>query len=338
MSAQSHELPKQPSPKGVAAPALQEALARKPGGAPVQQDPAAAAALALAVNSARNAAGRLSAKSGGSGQAPAGPSPRSWTRPALVAAGFSLALALGWAGGTQLTPSQAAATPDWSRALAAEMRRGHEDIAALKADFAGLKAGFAALAQDVARSGDEAAARRSQAEAQAAEQIDRATRDLSARLGRLGEAVERIEDADRGQVQLAAIADRLDRIERRWVETQSRTEAPALLAKAPEPERKAEAPAPSVKAGDPEPTQTASLGEAKGEKGDARSLPVEGWALRDVYDGLALVEGKNRRLYEVAPGQILPGVGVVEKIERRGRNWVVVTSRGLIGGMNGRWW
>lgn len=63
----------------------------------------------------------------------------------------------------------------------------------------------------------------------------------------------------------------------------------------------------------------------------ARNEPVDGWILREVYDGAALVEGRNRRLYEVAPGGMVPGVGRVESIERRGRSWVVLTDKGFIG-------
>jgi hypothetical protein len=62
-----------------------------------------------------------------------------------------------------------------------------------------------------------------------------------------------------------------------------------------------------------------------------RNEPVDGWILREVYDGAALVEGRNRRLYEVAPGGVVPGVGRVESIERRGRAWVVLTDKGFIG-------
>jgi hypothetical protein len=62
-----------------------------------------------------------------------------------------------------------------------------------------------------------------------------------------------------------------------------------------------------------------------------KSEPVDGWVLREVYDGAALVENRNRRLYEVMPGGILPGVGRIEGIERRGARWVVVTDKGFIG-------
>ena len=40
-----------------------------------------------------------------------------------------------------------------------------------------------------------------------------------------------------------------------------------------------------------------------------KSEPVDGWVLREVYNGSALVESRNRRLYEVMPGGVIPGVG-----------------------------
>jgi hypothetical protein len=62
-----------------------------------------------------------------------------------------------------------------------------------------------------------------------------------------------------------------------------------------------------------------------------RTDPVEGWVLREVYNGSALVESRSRGLYEVMPGNVIPGVGRVEAIERRGTRWVVVTDKGFIG-------
>jgi hypothetical protein len=58
-------------------------------------------------------------------------------------------------------------------------------------------------------------------------------------------------------------------------------------------------------------------------------LPENGYVLRDVYRGVAVVEGR-RGLVEVAPGDTLPGAGRVRAIERRNRQWVVVTTSGVI--------
>lgn len=62
-----------------------------------------------------------------------------------------------------------------------------------------------------------------------------------------------------------------------------------------------------------------------------KTEPVDGWVLREVYNGSAVVESRKRGLYEVIPGNIIPGVGRVEAIERRGARWVVVTDKGFIG-------
>lgn len=56
---------------------------------------------------------------------------------------------------------------------------------------------------------------------------------------------------------------------------------------------------------------------------------LSNWVVRDVYDGIALVEGPQGAI-EVMPGDTLPGAGTVKAIERRGGGWIVVTSRGLV--------
>jgi hypothetical protein len=75
---------------------------------------------------------------------------------------------------------------------------------------------------------------------------------------------------------------------------------------------------------------TAAAAPAAAES-NRKTEPVDGWVLREVYNGSALVESRNRRLYEVMPGGMLPGVGRVESIERRGARWVVLTDKGFIG-------
>ena len=65
----------------------------------------------------------------------------------------------------------------------------------------------------------------------------------------------------------------------------------------------------------------------------ARLPTVEGWVLRDVAQGGALIEGRRgiyRGIYEVYAGDSVPGVGRVDAIRRLDGRWVVVTSKGLI--------
>jgi hypothetical protein len=81
------------------------------------------------------------------------------------------------------------------------------------------------------------------------------------------------------------------------------------------------------------PTQVATAAAAPAPaapKTEIGRLPtVEGWVLRDVSNGGALVEGRNG-LYEVYAGDPIPGVGRVDAIRRQDGRWVVVTSKGLI--------
>ncbi|WFU76876.1 hypothetical protein [Bradyrhizobium sp. CB2312] len=65
-------------------------------------------------------------------------------------------------------------------------------------------------------------------------------------------------------------------------------------------------------------------------KTEVGRLPtLEGWRLRDVANGGALIEGRDG-LYEVYAGDPIPGVGRVDAIRRQDGRWVVVTSKGLI--------
>ena len=61
----------------------------------------------------------------------------------------------------------------------------------------------------------------------------------------------------------------------------------------------------------------------------ARLPTVEGWVLRDVANGSALIEGR-RGMYEVYAGDPVPGLGRVDAIRKQDGRWVVVTSKGLI--------
>jgi len=65
-------------------------------------------------------------------------------------------------------------------------------------------------------------------------------------------------------------------------------------------------------------------------KPDTRKPPiVQDWVLNRVSRGGALVEGE-RGLFQVYPGDPLPGLGRVEAVRYQDGRWVVVTQRGLI--------
>lgn len=64
-------------------------------------------------------------------------------------------------------------------------------------------------------------------------------------------------------------------------------------------------------------------------KQEDRPPIVEGWVLREIEDGRALVQSRLG-YFEVGPGSNLPGIGRVETIKRQDGRWVVVTPKGLI--------
>jgi hypothetical protein len=60
---------------------------------------------------------------------------------------------------------------------------------------------------------------------------------------------------------------------------------------------------------------------------------VEGWVLRDVIRGVAILQSRRMGIVEAEAGDVLPGIGRVEAIRRQEGKWVVVTSKGLITAM-----
>jgi hypothetical protein len=60
-----------------------------------------------------------------------------------------------------------------------------------------------------------------------------------------------------------------------------------------------------------------------------RPKTIEGWTLREVTNGTAVLEGPNG-VWRATPGQTVPGVGRVDSIVRWGNRLIVTTSRGLI--------
>jgi hypothetical protein len=77
-------------------------------------------------------------------------------------------------------------------------------------------------------------------------------------------------------------------------------------------------------------TPPAEAASAVAPKTEVSRLPtIEGWVLRDVARGGALIDGR-RGVYEVYAGDFVPGLGRVDAIRRQDGRWVVVTTKGLI--------
>jgi len=136
-------------------------------------------------------------------------------------------------------------------------------------------------------------------------------------------------------------SDRLDRIEKAQAEPAAKL---ARLAEAVEKLKAAQAvPAPVPVAAAPaaakdvtgsiSPPATAAVAAPvplPAPKPEVARLPtVEGWVLREVANGAALIEGRQG-IYEVYAGDPVPGLGRVDAIRKQDGRWVVVTSKGLV--------
>jgi hypothetical protein len=238
-----------------------------------------------------------------------------------LAAALACALGVGWAAGHATSVTKRAQDPaerallavDWN-GMASGLQKSQADAIRMATDIQALKGTLAGLKETVDRSRQDAAGRF----VQLTERLDRAHKTDQEVATKLAALADRADKGDR-DAKLAQIVERLDRMEKQAV---AQAVKPAALA-----------------AGPAEPLRTGSIPETKPvpseapkpeQKADAKSTPIEGWMLREVYDGIALIEGRNQHLHEVAPGQSLPGIGKIEAIEKRGRSWVVVTSRGII--------
>jgi hypothetical protein len=143
-----------------------------------------------------------------------------------------------------------------------------------------------------------------------------------------------------GLTQYNKTTDRLDKVEKAQAEPAARL---ARLSEAVEKLRAAAPAAPVPIAATPAATKevtgsitppaTAAVAAPvplPAPKPEVARLPtVEGWVLRDVSHGVALIEGRQG-IFEVYAGDPVPGLGRVDAIRRQDGRWVVVTSKGLV--------
>lgn len=128
--------------------------------------------------------------------------------------------------------------------------------------------------------------------------IDSATRNTGAQLTRISERIDRVE---RSQAEPAAkLTKALDTLERL-----SRGEAAS------------------------KDVTGSVVSAASALNQPAKPAAVEGWVVREVYRGTALIEGRMG-VIEVDQGDVVPGLGRVDAIRKQDGRWVVVTPKGLI--------
>jgi hypothetical protein len=130
------------------------------------------------------------------------------------------------------------------------------------------------------------------------DKVEKAQADPAAKLAKLSEAVEKLKAAQAAPVPVAAVPAAAKDV------TGSISPPATAASAAPVP---LPLPKPEV----------------------ARLPTIEGWVLREVAHGGALIEGR-KGIYEVYTGDPIPGVGRVDAIRKQDGHWVVVTSKGLI--------
>ncbi|WP_036263459.1 hypothetical protein [Methylocapsa aurea] len=153
--------------------------------------------------------------------------------------------------------------------------------------------------------------------------FDAAKTETSASIAELANKVERMQHEPTAKLQ--QMVDRLERIERQTAAPAAASPAPAVSALA----KAASSVRPQLDLG-----QVKSLLDSAAGPGPKKPQLITSWVVRDVYDGIALVENAHGSL-EVALGEVIPGAGTVKSIERRGAGWIVITSRGLVDSARG---
>ena len=141
--------------------------------------------------------------------------------------------------------------------------------------------------------------------------------------GQFNKATDRLDKVEKAQAEpaakLAKLSETVDKLRAAQASTTTAAAAPA-------PAKDITGTIPQQAAATPA-VAPASAAPPKPEV--ARLPTVEGWVLRDVANGYALIESR-RGMYEVYAGDPIPGLGRVDAIRKQDGRWVVVTSKGLI--------
>ena len=233
---------------------------------------------------------------------------QSWRRFGVAACALALTLGIGWAVGTKFQPRETAdarGDTNAARKLASADEAERGDIRALREEIHALQAKLNSLDKrnDVAERGN-----------------------LEAKLNSLDQKIE-ANHADAANV-AAQIEAKLEKNDT----SMGRLEA-AISAKPPAPATASNDVKASVKpAAKVAPPASAATAGGAYAKTAVAAKPIGDYSVREVQDGIALVQGRAGGLYEVGPGDRLPGVGRVLGVEKIGQKWVVVTESGRIDG------
>jgi hypothetical protein len=142
--------------------------------------------------------------------------------------------------------------------------------------------------------------------------------------GQINKASDRLDKVEKAQAEPAAKLAKLSETVDKLRAAQASTTTTAAATPAPAKDITGSVPQQAAATAAPAPAPAAP------SKPEVARLPtVEGWVLRDVANGYALIESR-RGMYEVYAGDPIPGLGRVDAIRKQDGRWVVVTSKGLI--------
>ncbi len=176
----------------------------------------------------------------------------------------------------------------------------------------------------------QAAAKSAEKVAQAEKSHQRAIADLRAHVDGLKSKLDAEAEKVRGSE--AAVAALQKSLAEEKVQSQALHARLEKLQAAAQPAKQPEPPTPPARPVDRTPTATiAPHAKVVAAKPPAAPAPKRygAYILRDVNDGLAIIEGAYGE-QEVGPGDVLRGGVRVQGLEKRGGAWVVMTDRGYI--------
>ena len=158
--------------------------------------------------------------------------------------------------------------------------------------------------------------------------------DAAAKTAEMAKLTERLDRAEKVQAEagtrLARATEGLDRLERRQGATGAPTSSSDITGSIADPRSTAPGPGMSGDGRRTLPGAGGAVGAPGAPTAPTAALPIlEGWVVRDVYRGAALIQGRAG-LLQVVPGEVLPGLGRIEAVQRHDGRWEVVTTRGVI--------
>jgi len=154
--------------------------------------------------------------------------------------------------------------------------------------------------------------------------LEEASKTGASQFNQTGDRLDKIEQAlaEPANNKLAKFSDAVDKLS-----TAPPAAANAMAAAPREPKEKEVTVTGSVTR--PAVASAASAPAAPPKPQVGRLPTLDGWVLRDVRRGGALIEGRAG-LYEVYAGDPVPGLGRVDAIRKQDGHWVVVTTKGLV--------